>query len=148
MKRNIIFYGILLSIALYEFSCSKKENSPVTISASEQELLQGMKDSYENARLYNDTLESIVQSVAPDEYEYCDSAYNYYVNCFDSLHDLYPHNNEDADHYHDHMGMHMMQDMMKSMMGSTPWVDGHHSIEHDMMDELESDHDAMLNSNH
>ena len=148
MKRNIIFFGSLLLIALYAFSCSKKENSPVTISVSEQELLQGMKDSYENARLYNDTLELIVQSVAPDGYEYCDSAYHYYVNCFDSLHDRYPHNNEDADHYHDHMGMYMMQDMMRSMIGNTPWVDGHHDIEHVMVEELESDHDAMINSNH
>ena len=143
MKRNSVFFGILLTVVVYTFSCSKKENSPAVISASEQELLQGMENSYENARLYNDTLENIVQSEYPEAYDYCDSAYHYFVNSFNSLHSLYPHTNEDADHYHDHMGIHMMDNMME-MMNETPWVNRHHSIEHDMMDELISDHDSMF----
>ena len=143
MKKYFLLSCALGLVTLFVFSCKKTEPDLFKVTNDDQELLQMMKVSYENARLYNDSLEIISNSTLSDKYDYCDSAFHYYVNCFDSLHSLYPHNSEDADHYHDNMGMHMMDNMM-DMMDETPWTDGHHDIEHNMMDELISDHDIMF----
>ncbi len=109
-------------------------------SVSGQSLLGDMKESYENALLYNDSLKIIDKNKFPDYFAFCDSAFHYNTIMFDSLHNSYPHNNAHDDHYHDSMGMHMMGNMIGKF--HEYWSDGHHKAEHDLMDNLESGHQA------
>lgn len=141
MKTKNFLSASLIFVTILLYACKKDENNSLT--AQDQLLLTEMQDSYENARLYNDTLNTIDEHIAPDDFEYCDSAFHHYVEQYDSLHRQYPHLNGEADHFHDSQGMHMMETMM-NMTSHNPWTDGHHRVEHDMMDELESEHTNMF----
>lgn len=146
MKSKLMIPGLMIVLGLLITGCMK--NTPDQTYMNEQEivLLQGMKNSFEYAKLYNDTLHAIDKSTSKVKFAHYDSAYHYYVNCYDSLHYLYPHNNEDADHNHDSHGMYQMMVIMKNRLCGVPWKNGHHAIEHDRMDQLESEHVSIFHN--
>jgi hypothetical protein len=125
--------SFLLALLLY--SCQPNENTVLT--DQDQALIQGMKESFENARIFNDSLEALDKNSFPFEYASCDSAFHYYSGRFDSLHHYYPHVNGHDNHYHNGTGMHMMNSMMQNHHN---WTDGHHREEHDLMEGLNTDH--------
>jgi hypothetical protein len=139
MKTQLIkALSILYLLIIILSGCQKDENN--TLSSQDKILLSELKTSYENARTYNDSMIVIDKVISPDAYTFCDSAYHKNVNLFDSLHNQYHHNHGHDDHYNNGTGMHMMSNMMG--MHHDDRTDGHHRAEHDMMDEMTTDHNS------
>jgi hypothetical protein len=136
--KNLIPVMVLLIV--FFTGCQKVETN--AMSATDAALLASMKTSYENARILNDSMKILDKTVSVKEYYNCDSLFHQCINRFDSIHQMYSHHNSHDDHYHNSMGMHMMSNMMG--MHHTDWVDGHHKAEHDMMDNMTTEHNSMF----
>ena len=139
---SVSLYGFLLTGIVVISSCMKDNYSKLSIS--QLNAVQLLKSSYENAKMYNDSLIYAATAVQQDSaiMHYLDSKYHYYDFQFDSCHNLYEHNNISADHSHNSMGAAEAHNAHNSMMsGCQCCTNGGHDIDiHRQMAALREQH--------
>ena len=142
MKTILLF----LSIVLLLVSCLKKQNDK--LSEEELNAVALMKDSYQNAKLYNDSLvyaRNGVINADSARLHYLDSRYHYYDQRFDSCHHAYQHDLVTADHsHHNNNNSMQMHGQNGGMMGGCQCCanGGHRAGLHNQMSDLRILHSA------
>ena len=97
MKKNLLPILIFLLV----FGCMKSGND--RLPQEQQEAAAVLKNSYQNAQLYNDSLILARNGSISNDYirvHYFDSRYHFYDFKFDSCHYAYLHNLNSANHSH------------------------------------------------
>ena len=139
---SVFEYGFLL-IAIVVISACMKDNYRQP-STSQLNAVQVLKSSYQNAKVYNDSLIYAATVLQQDAgmMRYFDSKYHYYDLQFDSCHNLYEHNSVSADHSHNSVGAVEVHRSHNNMMsGCQCCSNGGHSMNvHQQMAELRKQH--------
>lgn len=134
---KLILVAIIgLSIVLY--SCDNDEMNN-ELSQEDLEALNGLRDAYAGAFDANTALKGAVEQNDPDGMHFHDSVFHHFGNLFGEHHANYTHANQHDDHHHDEEGMHMGSNAMNMHSNE----DGHHGDDHELMDDLMSDHEAI-----
>ena len=106
------------------------------INEADQRAFSDMEESFQSARVYNDSLAycgNMDSLCAPEYVQYCDSMFHHYANEWNRHHNNYSHDRLNSDHHHNgnimpHQGHHNRNN------------DGHHNTHHGTMDQLMGDH--------
>ena len=113
-------------------SCQKEDDS---LSPEDQAALDGILYSLESASLENDSCLISIQQSDSIGLHLHDSLFHYHQDNFEHHHQNYSHGNNHDDHGH-HNGQ---RDNHNGGMNHN-CCDGHHTDEHDVMDELSQNH--------
>ena len=136
MKTILLSLLIVLPLA----SCNKSRNDK--LSEDQLNAVVVMKDSYQNAKLYNDSLVyASAINAASATLHYFDSKYHYYDQKFDSCNRAYQHDLVSADHSHNNNSM-QMHGQNGGMMGGCQCCGngGHEAGLHNQMTDLHNLH--------
>lgn len=135
VAKIILFALIVLSMSLY--SC---DNDDMNSGLAEEDLkaLNGLRDANTGALDANAAFKIAVQQGDADGVHFHDSVFHHFGGLFEEHHNNYSHANEHDDHHHDEDGMHMGSNAMNMHSDE----DGHHDIDHDLMNDLVTDHEA------
>lgn len=129
--------ALAVSLIVFIMGCHKDDFD--SLSQTDQEVLVGMIEAYDNAQNYNDSLIFCAGSDHPcseDYIKYCDSLFHYHENLWYHHHDHYSHDTPHADHYHDGHGMHH-----HGHCNSHDDSEGHHESQHQEMEHLVDEHE-------
>jgi hypothetical protein len=136
--KNIIYKVIVSLVAIFGLlACNDDEVN--FLSEEDQIAVEGMQTSYENAADHYSAYRISFEENDSIGVHMHDSLFHHHVDLFDEHHTNYSHDSYHDDHHHDAHGMHMSNN---GISGHHNWQDGHHSQDHDQMDELTEDHDA------
>ena len=134
---KIILVAIIgLSIVLYSCNNDEMRNE---LSQEDLEALNGLREAYTGAFDANTALKGAVEQNDNDGIHYHDSVFHHYEGLFEEHHSKYSHANAHDDHHHDEEGMHMGSNAMNMHKSE----DGHHDEDHDLMNDLMTDHETI-----
>lgn len=133
-----------LLIVLLIIGCMKDRNDK--LSEDQLNAVALMNDSYQNAKLYNDSLvyaSSGIMNADSVRLHYFDSKHHYYIQRFDSCHHTYQHDLVSADHSHNSNSM-QMHGQNGGMMGTCQCCTngGHQAGFHNQLTDLQNFHAA------
>lgn len=134
---NMVVAGAIM-VFVTTTACEQEQTS--ALSRENKAALSGMKEAYENAAIENTALKVAIQAGHLPEIHKADSAFHYHINHFEIQHTYYMHNAAHDNHFHSGQGMRGMNTMMNNHQR---WVDGHHTVDHELMNELINDHNLM-----
>jgi hypothetical protein len=125
----LLFTGLVLT------SC--EESDEPALKGTDLVALQGMEEAYIAAATHQDALLGAVDDADSVLVHRHDSLFHHYTDLFELHHSDYSHSNNHDDHRHGPNGMHMVGNGHMHDL----WQDGHHEVEHDLMDDLLEQHD-------
>lgn len=146
MKTTLLLFSAVLVVS----ACSR-EQAQSRLSASQLNAVQQMQSSYLQARAYDDSLASALQSNAGSTMiHYYDEQYHHYDAAFTTCHQGYDHTYTSANHSHTSQGMVQMHGSGSGMMGGGGMMGssdcqcctngGHSATMHDQMEALHQLH--------
>lgn len=137
MKAAKIILLALVGLSMSLYSCN---NDDMHNELSQEDLLalNGLRDAYLSAFDANAELKLAVQQGDDDGIHFHDSVFHHFEGMFEEHHNDYSHTNAHDDHHHDEDGMHMGSNAMNMHNDE----DGHHDDDHELMDDLMTEHEA------
>jgi hypothetical protein len=138
MKTNRIILTVILGLFIGLYSCDEEMSN--NLSQTDLAALNGLRDAHANAFNENEDLKSSLLKSNSAGIHLHDSLFHHFEDLFEEHHSNYSHENTHDDHRHDGQGMHMGD----NAIGSHSYEDGHHENDHDMMDDLEIDHESVF----
>ncbi|WP_420575436.1 hypothetical protein [Ekhidna sp.] len=138
MKATKIITTVLLGLAIGLYSCND-DDMHNGLSQADLESLNGLREAYTNAVNENEAFKISIQDDDLDGIHLHDSLFHHFQNLYEEHHENYSHENGHDDHHHDTDGMHMGSNGMNGHDDQ----DGHHAEDHELMDGLMGDHEAI-----
>jgi hypothetical protein len=106
---NLKLFFFCFAFTAIIVGCQKESELFEELSIEDKLAAEGMEESFEIAKLYNDSLiwcNDTNQTCTQIFIDYCDSIYHSHDEQYNINHDVYSHNNVDDDHHHSAVSQH------------------------------------------
>ncbi|MEQ8683300.1 MAG: hypothetical protein RID25_26285 [Cyclobacteriaceae bacterium] len=138
MKLIKIVLLALIGLSTSLYSCDNDDLNG-ELSQEDREALNGLRSAYIGAFESDAALSIAVEQGDLDGVHFHDSVFHHFGSLFEEYHNDYSHANGHDDHHHDDDGMHMGANAMNMHDDQ----DGHHDDDHDLMNDLITDHETI-----
>ena len=133
---KMILAVVIVSVGFY--SCND-DNMHNEMSQDDIVALESLRTAYTDAFDANVEFKGAAQQSDADGIHFYDSVFHHFEGLFEEHHGNYSHTNAHDDHHHDANGMHMGSNAMNGHDQN----DGHHDDDHDVMQDLMTDHESV-----